>query len=252
MAIALVAWVLWWDVARWYEAFSVGQQPASFSVLFLALLVSLTGLAFLLFRKKWLALSLGSLVWLAYFSNFPLSKLSLLGFGILILLSLKSAADISGELDQRTKINSRVILRRGMMPFLVGIFILASFAAFESPAINRFKNMQSLPSETEGYIRVLVENTIGKNIKVRTEADRKNVIDQVSKETTHELNTFLEPYFPYAPPALAFTLFLILWGLSWIFVWLSVFLGMLIFWILKKTKVVKIEEKDVKAEVLVV
>jgi len=50
---------------------------------------------------------------------------------------------------------------------------------------------------------------------------------------------------------LAFGLFLILWGLSWIFIWLSVLLGMLIFWILKKTKVVSIEERDIKAEVLI-
>ena len=34
--------------------------------------------------------------------------------------------------------------------------------------------------------------------------------------------------------------------------WLSVLVGIGIFWILKKTGMVRIEEKDVKAEVLVI
>ena len=138
------------------------------------------------------------------------------------------------------------------MPLIFGLFILVSFAAFENPAFERFKNMDKLPSETEHYIKVVVENTIGKNIKVRNEAERRTVIDQVTKETTHELNTFLEPYFQYTPPALAFGLFLVLLGLSWIFVWISVGIGVLIFWILKKSRWIKIQEEDIKAEVLVI
>ena len=62
----------------------------------------------------------------------------------------------------------------------------------------------------------------------------------------------LKPYFQYAPPLLAFGLFLVLWGLSWFFIQLSVLVGMLMFWILKKTNFVKIEKKNIEAETLVV
>jgi len=251
--VALAGWILWWDVARWLEAISLDKDFVSYAVLFFGLLVSLVGLGFLIFRKKWLTLSFGGLIWLGFILNFTNGpNLYLIGLGILVLSGLNSFTAIAGEATQRTKISSQVILRRGAMPFILGLFILGSFGAYKSPALDKFKDMNALPSGTERYIRLVVQNTIGKNIQVRNEKERDLVISQVSQETTHELNTFLGPYFRYAPPVLAFALFLILWGLSWIFMWISVGIGVLIFWILKKAEFVRIEEKDIKAEVLII
>jgi len=78
------------------------------------------------------------------------------------------------------------------------------------------------------------------------------VLNQVTQEMVREINLFLEPYFQYAPPALAFGLFLVLWGVGWVFTWLAVFLGMLLFQILQKTKFFRIEERDVRAEAIVI
>ena len=74
------------------------------------------------------------------------------------------------------------------------------------------------------------------------------ILNQVTQEIVKQANSFMEPYFEYAPPALAFGLFLVLWGVGWIFVWLAVFLSLLVFQILQKIKFFKIEEYDIKAQ----
>ena len=138
------------------------------------------------------------------------------------------------------------------MSVVLGIFVLISFAAYQSPLAKEIESSKKLPSGTEVFIRDIVANTIGSRVDTVNEAEKQNIISQITNETFGEINTFLKPYFQYAPPLLAFGLFLILWGLSWIFIWLSVLLGMLIFWVLKKTDVIKIEERDIKAEVLII
>ena len=103
-------------------------------------------------------------------------------------------------------------------------------------------------------MRSVVESVIGTTeTRKKTEnTEKEKIVNEITSNVFQQLNSFLKPYFRYAPPLLAFGLFLILWGLSWFFVWLSVLVGMGIFWILKKTGIVRIEEKDVKAEVLIV
>ena len=250
--VMVVAVALWFDVAAWLKVVSVEGDFASYAVVFFALLVSLVGLGFVMFPVKRWALTFSLLIWGMFVVNFGWSYLYLIGLGILILAALRSVADVKGEVSERIKIKSRVILRRAVLPIILGLFVLTSFAAYESPAFDKFRNMDSLPGETEGYIKTVVENTIGRNIKVRNETERRSVIDQVSKETTRELNTFLSPYFKYAPPVLAFALFLILWGLSWVFIWISVGVGTFVFWILKRSGFIKIEERDTRAEILII
>ena len=67
-----------------------------------------------------------------------------------------------------------------------------------------------------------------------------------------KLIIFSNPAFKYTPPILSFTLFLILIGLSWIFAWLAMAMGLIFILDIKKTKMVKVEERDTKAEVLIV
>ncbi len=250
MLVVVAAYLFWLDVAKWLDAVRLEKDFASYAVISFALLAALIELGFLFFRSKWLALSFSLLIALAFILNFGSSKLVFAGVLILILGSLRSRADIATELVERTKMNSLVILRRGATPLILGLFVLVSFAAFESQAFERFKNVDALPPNLEKYIRVVVENTIGQRVDIRNDAQRELIIDRVTAETFRELNIFLDPYFQYAPPLLAFTLFLILWGLSWIFIWISVWMGMLIFKVLKKSGFIRIEEKDVRAEVL--
>ena len=109
-----------------------------------------------------------------------------------------------------------------------------------------------MPSASTVFIKNIVEQTLGGQL-AQVESQQKDIIlNQVTQEVIREFNLWLEPYFQYAPPVLAFGLFLVLWGVGWIFIWLSVFIGLLIFQILKKAKFFRIEERNVKAEVLTI
>jgi len=222
------------------------------AVLYLVLLLTAVVMGIALFRKKVWALTLSGVVGLVYLLQFGFTQLNLLGVGIFLLFGLYSLTNSRTEIGQRTKINIRRIIQVGAWPVIMGLFVLVSFAVYQSPFAEELSRSEKLPSASQSFIRSIVEQIVGRQVQTDNETEKQNIITQITNETFGEINTFLKPYFQYAPPLLAFGLFLILWGLSWIFVWLSALLGMLIFWVLKKTKVVKIEERDVKAEVLVV
>ncbi|MBX4190272.1 hypothetical protein KW791_03200, partial [Candidatus Parcubacteria bacterium] len=155
-------------------------------------------------------------------------------------------------LKERNKINMKRALQFGLFPIVIGLFIMISFAAYQSNFINEVKNQKRLPTQAEVLIKEIVKSTSDITLKGTTETQKQTLINQVSREVFNQFNTMLRPYWQYAPPVLAFGLFLILWGLSWIFVWLAVAIGLIIFGVLKKTQMVRIEEKEVKAEVLVI
>ena len=202
------------------------------------------------FRKKRWALVTSGIVGIIFLLFFEWTYINLVG--VLIAMSLFEYARFAGveEIDQRTKINSRTIVRRGATGVVLAFFVLVSFAAYQSPVATGIAETEQLPSVTQQLMRSVVDSVIGSQIPAGPE--KEGVISQVTNETFQQINGILKPYLQYAPPLLAFGLFLILWGLSWIFVWLSVLVGMGIFWILKKTEMIKIEERDVKAEILII
>ena len=128
---------------------------------------------------------------------------------------------------------------------------MISFAAYQGPLLNEIKDAQQLPSQAQIFFKQIVEGTVGQKIKAPAE-QRNWIINEIASQTLQQINGVMKPYFQYAPPILAFGLFLILWGLSFIFIWLGILVGMILYWILKKTHVVRVEEREVKAEVLVV
>lgn len=252
VAVLVLALMFWGYGSQLSVEVVSGNSFNGSAVLYLVLLLTAVVIGIALFQKKVWALTLTGVVGLIYLFQFGFTPLNLLGVGIFLLLGLYSSVNSGVEISQRTKINMRRIIQHGSLPIILGLFILISFAVYQSPFAGELEKAERLPSASQNFIRAIVEQTVGRQIPTNNESEKQNIITQITNETFGEINTFLKPYFRYAPPLLSFGLFLILWGLSWIFIWLSVLLGMLVFWILKKTGVVKIEERDVKAEVLVI
>lgn len=248
--ILVLSWEFWRHLSYLFENSNPDFEPTG--IVNFIILSSAIAIGLILFRRKWHTLSFGATHGLFYLVYFSFNLLNLFGVAILIGLLFFSRFQIDSELNERFKFNSRVILRRGLMGVVIGIFVLISFAAYQSPFAEELEKSEKLPSASQNFIRSIVEQTVGRQISTNNEREKQNIITQITNETFGEINIFLKPYFKFAPPLVAFGLFLVLWGLSWIFIWLSVLLGMLIFWVLKKTNIVKIIEKDVKAEVLVV
>ena len=220
-------------------------------VLNFVLLVTLIVLGYALFQKKIWSISVSGVIGLLFLGYFGFTSLNLLGFGLFVLLNLYAQVNAKSEMNERNKINIRRSLSVGLFPIVMAFFLIISFAAYQSPGIKNLKNAKQLPSQSEVFIKTIIEKTAGSYVE-GSPSEKQGIINQISNQTLQSINDFLRPYFKYSPPVVAFGLFLVLWGISWIFVWLSVLLGMLIFWILKKTRVITIEEKDVKAEVLII
>ncbi|MBI2062451.1 MAG: hypothetical protein HYT64_02065 [Candidatus Yanofskybacteria bacterium] len=252
-AIVLVLSLMFWGYGSRLSADVIsGRSFDGMAVFYFVLLLTLVTMGIALFQRRVWALTLSGTVGLTYLFQFGFTRLNLLGTGIFLLLGLYSSINSGAEIGQRTKINMRRIIQHGSLPVILGLFILISFAAYQSSFAEELGKSERLPSASQNFIRSVVEQTVGRQIKTDNETEKQNIISQITDETFGEINTFLKPYFQFAPPLLAFGLFLVLWGISWLFVWLSALLGMLIFWILKRFNFIVIEERDTKAEILVV
>ena len=221
------------------------------AVIDFVVLTSIVSMALAIFREKRWTLMMAGAVGLVFIALFGADYINWIGIGIAALLFLRARQKGIEEIDQRTKINFRMVIRRSVSSVITAFFVLTSFAAYQSPVAKGIAEAEQLPSVGEQLTRSVVENVIGGQIKFGG-PEKENVINQTSNEIIQQFNIILKPYFQYAPPLLAFGLFLILWSLSWFFVWLSVFVGMGIFWALKKFDFIRIEEKDVKAEFLAI
>ena len=246
---------MWVSVQVWLRgslfAIQSNANIAALSATFV-LLLSLLAVGLILFQNRLWTIYLGLISGVTFSMIFGISNLNLVGLFILVMLFYHAQDIVHGEINERIKMNSRLLVKKGLVNFIVAFFVLMSFAAFQSPAIEEFKNIKKLPSSSEIFIETIVEQTLGGQLSQATPQQKELVLNQVTQEVLREANTFLAPYFQYAPPALAFGLFLVLWGVGWIFIWLAVLLGVLIFWILKKAKFFRIEERDIKAETIVI
>lgn len=252
--VGLLALVMWGtgSQAQFNSVTGISLQLPSF-VAFL-LLSSTIVIGYALFRKNWWlwALIVSLIVGGLFIIQFGFSWLNLTAVILFFILNLEAYRRAGGEMKDRIKINIEAVLNRGLRPIVVGIFILVSFATYQSPLVEQIKTSGNLPSQTRQLIQQITEKIIGNKADMVPAKQRQSIISEVASQTYQEINSLLKPYFQYAPPALAFGLFLILFGLSWLFVFVAMLVGLGLFWILKKTNIIKIEERDVKAEVLII
>jgi len=252
-AVILILSLMFWGYGSRLSSEVISAKSFDgLAVIYLVLLLTAVVMGIALFQKKLWALTLSGIVGIVYLLQFGFMWLDLLGVGIFLLFGLHSWGRSKDEINQRIKISIRRVVQTGAWPVIMGLFVLISFAVYQSPFAEELEKAEKLPSASQNFIRSVVEQTVGRQVPVNNEVEKQNIISQITDETFREINTFLKPYFKYTPPILAFGLFLILSGLSFIFVAFSTAVAIGLFWILKKTRVITIEERDVKAEVLVV
>ena len=254
--VAVTSFWMWAGVQVWLRGslFQIHSilNIAITSILFVVLL-ALLSVGIIIFQNRLWSTYLGIIVGVTYSILFKISNLNLVGMFILVMLFYYAQDVVHREMRERLKLNSQAFIRKGLTNFIVAFFILASFAAYQSPAIESFKNIEQLPSSGTSFIRGVVEKTVEAQIgDSATKEQKASAADQVTKEIVAKANEFFGPYFQYAPPVLAFGLFLVLWGVGWIFNLLALPLGMLIFYVLKKTNFFRIEERDVRAESIII
>ena len=214
-------------------------------------LVSVVALGYILFSARRWTLSISAIVGLLFVIVFGFTWLNLLAVFGFWLFNFYSATNAKNEMTGRTKLNPRIALMASLYPIIIGFFLMISFAAYQSQIVKDIEKTERLPSQIQTFIQQVSSQMFGTKIEGNPR-QKQAILNQIASEAYSGINNFFRPFFRYTPPILSFALFLILIGLSWIFAWIAMLVGLVLFWILKKTRVVKIEERDVKAEVLVV
>lgn len=250
--VFVVALVFWFAARGWVEGpvkfGAVGVWLAPLTMLII--LAAVAGVGLILISELLYKMILSLLIGIAFLIVFKFNTLYPGTFSALILLHLYAGKVMREELTQRTKINARVILKRGLSWVILPLLIMISLVYFSDPQVQATARSNQLPPTINQAISKTVTTFLGDEFQALPAGRREQVKSELTKQVTDQLTKLAKPYFKYTPPILAFGLFLILQGLSFIFVWLAVWLGMLVFWILKRAGFVKIVEREVKAETI--
>ena len=231
-------------------------QPFSFSggtlaieiwlwpLVFLVFFAGFEALSFLLLdsKKAWLVIALNLLVFALLFN--PKEIIVWMGVLIALLFQFSALQEVKEENKNRLRLNVRSVIHSGMGRLVTSLLILISFAYFLNGGIREAAQKNELP----GVVRQAVQLAVGSYVSENLETQNPSLRAQVTEKVLNQITIFLKPYFVFLPPVLAFGLFLILQGLSALFVWLAIIFSMLIFWILKMFKLIKIgtEQKEVE------
>ncbi len=252
IAVGIAAGLFWFWAKPWVESpgrflqIGIWLKP----LITLSALISLIGLAFLLFKNFYLKILVSVLAGLPFFFVFGLSPFYFGAFVLMVLLFMYAMRNIQAEAGERMKINIRVIMQGGLPRIVTAILIMISFAFFFSPTVQSSAKKKQLPPTFQQVIERTVNTFLGGEIKNLPPQERQQAENQVITQVMTQFTEFLGPYFQYLPPILAFGLFLILQGLSFIFVWLAVAMAMLIFWVFKRAGMVRLAVVQKEAEKL--
>jgi hypothetical protein len=240
--------IFWWKALPWLsdpfrlEPVGIWLWPA----VCLIVLISCWALSLLLISGRlvlWGIASGHSAIFL-FWAGF--SPLLWLGVAIGLLLYLSAINSVHQEKENRLKFSLNGTMRGAIYRLLTATFILISFAYFLTPAIQSSRENKELPPGLVRVIQVVVGNYLGEEVKM----ENPRFIVEATNQVMDQISDFLNPYFQYLPPILAFSLFLALQGLGMIFLWTTLLLSNTVFLVLKLFKVVIIRKVTKEAEVV--
>ncbi len=249
--IAALSLVFWWSSATWinsqisFTSYALWLKP----LIALCFLATMTVLAFMVLADLRWMFAASLVTSLAFMLVFGWTPINLIAVGLLFFFHYYGMRTVRQELTERIRINTEVIMERGLWWVVVPLMIMVSFGYYNSPSVQASARTQQLPASVQTTIAA-VTNAFASQQNLAP-ADQKDFQKALFKEVINRLTGYARPYFSYFPPILAFGLFLVLQGLSFIFIYISLWLGILSFFLMKRTGIISIEEKQVKAEVLI-
>lgn len=252
VAVAISSTLVWATTKPWLEspvAFS-GYMVLVWPAIAVVFASALTGLAWMLLVRpvERIAAILASWASFIIFWKPDIWYVSVLP--LFVLLWYESSRRIRNDVTDRHKVRVNISLGTGLTPLLLGTFLMISLGFYLLPAYHTVtpgRVSVGVQGWLEGaYSQPLIEQQLSQlppSMQAQVKRDlAKSVDDWIIK--------ILGPLGPFVPPLLAFALFLVLWSVSFIFREAAIWLGVLLFKILKTVGFIKVGEKDVKAEVI--
>ncbi|MEK7124835.1 MAG: hypothetical protein AAB864_00320 [Patescibacteria group bacterium] len=252
--VLLVASWFWYVVRQWIDAPGISWNQYHdwlWPILLLTLLVAVKSIAYLLLsdsRWRWGVLAAAAL---PFFFFFGFKLIYTAGVAAILLFNFFAMESIRDEAKARVRISAMPMLKRGIPALVTSLLLATSFAYYESPAVQASVQSKALPPFIRETVSTTARQFLSGQLQGVSPAQRTAAENQVVAETMSLINNLVRPYRQFIPPALALGMFLILQGLSFIFVWLAAFIGWALFMVLRKTNVVKIEKTNIEAERIV-
>jgi hypothetical protein len=250
IAVGILSVLFWIWIEPWvasptrFADYGLWLKP----LLALGALSSLIGFSLMFLKSFGVRVLVSVLAGLPFLFVFESNQYFLGAFALMIILHLYAVRNIHEQTTQRIKINIREIMNHGLPMVITPLLVLVSFAFYFSPAVQTSAQTKQLPPTVKQVVENTVSSFLGQEIQSLPPQERKQAESQLVSEVINQLTKFAEPYFKFFPPILAFGLFLILQGLSFVFVWLGVAISVLLFWVLKKAGAVRLKmvQKEVE------
>ncbi len=245
----VVSSMLTWEITRvWLnnpERFSsivVMLWPA------LACIVSgaITAVAFMLMEHAWdrVAATVASWATFIFFWAPDIWYVSILP--VFFLFWWVAGRNIRHDLTDRHVIRPTIILGQGMKFFLLGTFLMVSLGFYLLPS-----NRPTLTSVSKSVQKSVTNNPIvEQQLKQLPTSARAEFQRQVGQQVDTLVRTWLGPIKNLIPPILAFGLFLVLWSVNFFIREPAIWVGSLLFKLLRRFKFIAVGKKGVEAEVI--
>lgn len=245
--------VFWFSVGPWLK------DPLNFGdfanwiipVFMLSFVISLLSLSFVLIEDYYFKLILSFLSSLPVVLVFGFDNLYILGVVLIFLFNFSSIKKIKHEMAENIKVRLTHTIKKGLPSLITPILISLSFVYFLSPTAQNLADNKSLPPVISNAVKSVSLQLINNDIANIPTSQKNQAIDKATSEVMTRLNNFYRQYSDVVPPLLAFGLFLVLKGLSFVFIWLAIALSLAIFKILRKFNIVSIQPKEIIGEKLV-
>ncbi|OGN06393.1 MAG: hypothetical protein A2750_04020 [Candidatus Yanofskybacteria bacterium RIFCSPHIGHO2_01_FULL_45_42] len=250
--VGVLAVVFWYFAKAWvYNPYRLSETGLWLRPLILMLfLISVTAVALILLKSRKWQLAVAALVTLPAFIFFGLHWLMLTGFAISVLLYWHAIKVVDIESRERIKVNIGRTIHRALRSIIFPILIIVSFAYYLTPAVQQSAKKQEVSATFTKVVYKTIDTFFASELKNLPAGQRQQVKSQVAGQVTGMIQSLIRPYARFMPPLLAFGLFLLLESLSFVFIWIGTFLADIIFWALKRAKLVVISSKQVEIEVL--
>jgi hypothetical protein len=252
VAVIVVSMLTWWASHAWLS----GPSPFSdyramvwpgVSVIVLAAVV---GLAWMLLEHPLDRLAAILASWASFILFFKPDIWYLSVLPVFVALWYAGSRHIRADVRDHLKIRIWSGLSRGVRLVLLGAYLMISLGFYLLP-VSKQTDVSTISRDIQGSVRStyssqLVESQLSQlppSVQAQVKAELGSQIDR-------QVRRFLGPLAPFLPPLLAFGLFLVLWGLSFVFRDLGLALAVGLFAALKATGFVLVEQKQVPAEVV--
>jgi hypothetical protein len=256
--VALILSVILFSAITWATAHPWLDSPLRFSgwlrpfwpALAVTLLAAVAGVAFALLESRWdrLAAILGS--WASFIVFWKPDIWYLSSLPLFAFLWYEASRRMQDDMSDRRKMRISAALGRGVKLILLGAFLMVSVGFYLLPA-NRKADATTVSKGIQSSLDDAYDTSIMRDQLSQLPASMQTQFKRdLAQSVDDAVRSWLGPWSGYIPPFLAFALFLAFWSVSFVFREIAIWLGAGLFMILRLTGFIRIEEKEVKAEVL--